>query len=95
VLGQSVQTLSRENRISLPWDTMKQVVFSILLGLDYLHSVKGVLHGGEVYYVVPFFLLLFSLSYIVMVCRTVKSSSFIHFYELSRSQTGQHSFGFA
>jgi serine/threonine protein kinase len=59
VLGQSVQTLSCENRISLPWDTMKQVVFSILLGLDYLHSVKGVLHGGEVYYVVPFFCSLF------------------------------------
>ena len=61
VLGQSVQTLCHENRISLPWDTMKQVVFSVLLGLDYLHSVKGILHGGEVHYVIPLFFQLLSI----------------------------------
>lgn len=54
VLGQSVKVLGHKNRISLPWDVMKQVVFDVLLGLDYLHSVKCVLHGGEVHCVIPF-----------------------------------------
>jgi hypothetical protein len=47
VLGDSVRMLCHDNRISLPWDVMKQVVFYILFGLDYLHNLKGIIHGGE------------------------------------------------
>ena len=53
VLGDSVRMLCHNNRISLPWDVMKQVVFSLLLGLDYLHNLKGVIHGGEATRVTP------------------------------------------
>lgn len=45
VLGHSVRMLCHKNRISLPWDVMKQVVFNVLLGLDYLHSLKGIVYG--------------------------------------------------
>jgi hypothetical protein len=47
VLGHSVRMLCHKNRVSMPWDVMKQVVFYVLLGLDYLHSLQGVFHGGE------------------------------------------------
>lgn len=57
VLGQSVEMICHKNRISLPWDAMKQVVFYVLLGLDYLHTLKGVFHGGAAHCNSPLFLL--------------------------------------
>jgi hypothetical protein len=51
VLGHSVRMLCHQNRISLPCDAMKQVVFYVLLGLDYLHSLKDIFHGGEARFV--------------------------------------------
>lgn len=54
VLGQSVRMLCHKNRISLPWDAMKQIVFYVLLGLDYLHNLKGVFHGGAAHRAIRF-----------------------------------------
>ena len=63
VLGNSVRMLCHNNQISLPWDVMKQVVFYILLGLDYLHNLKGVIHEGEATCVTP-------ISILYQLCRS-------------------------
>ena len=44
--GQNITVFSLPQRVSLPWDVLKQTAFTVLLGLDFLHSVKGVVHGG-------------------------------------------------
>ncbi|KAI0072546.1 kinase-like protein [Panus rudis PR-1116 ss-1] len=43
--SREVTSLSRPNLISLPWKVMKQVVFEVLVALDYAHTKLGIVHG--------------------------------------------------
>jgi hypothetical protein len=57
ILSQSVEMICHKNRILLPLDVMKQVVFYVLLGMDYLHTLKGVFPRGAAHCNSPLFLL--------------------------------------
>ena len=46
LLAQPITAMCHPEATSLPWGVIKQVTLALLFALDYLHSVKGIVHTG-------------------------------------------------